>query len=75
MDSVAKYQRQLLEQAQYIYYETPISEPTQQAFLQTPRHVFVKRYRTWGTKEWHEVSAENLGEHLSTLYANWALPL
>jgi protein-L-isoaspartate(D-aspartate) O-methyltransferase len=75
MDSVAKYQQQLLEHTQYIYDETPISEATQQAFLQLPRHVFIKRYRNWGTKEWHEVSEENFAQHLSTLYANRPLIL
>jgi protein-L-isoaspartate(D-aspartate) O-methyltransferase len=75
MDTIAKYQRQLLEQAQYIYYETPIGEATQQAFLCTPRHLFIKRYRHWGTKEWHEVNEGNFGEHLSTLYADRALTL
>jgi len=75
MDPVAQYQRQLLEQTQYIYYETPISEATQHAFLSIPRHVFIKRYRDWGTTEWHEVHEENVGEHLSTLYANRALTL
>ena len=75
MDPVAQYQRQLLEQTQYIYYETPISGATQHAFLSRPRHVFIKRYRDWGTTEWHEVREENVGEHLSTLYANRALTL
>jgi protein-L-isoaspartate(D-aspartate) O-methyltransferase len=75
MDLVAQYQRQLLEQTQYIYYETPISEATQHAFLHMPRHVFIKRYRDWGTTEWHEVRADNVGDHLSTLYANRALTL
>ena len=75
MDLVEQYQRQLLEQTQYIYYETPISEATQHAFLHLPRHRFIKRYRDWGTTEWHEVRADNVGEHLSTLYANRALTL
>ena len=75
MDPVAQYQRQLLEQAQYLYYEIPISEATQHAFLHIPRHVFIKRYRDWGTTEWHEMRPDNVGEHLSTLYANRALTL
>jgi protein-L-isoaspartate(D-aspartate) O-methyltransferase len=75
MDIVEKYQRQLLEQTRSIYYETPISEATESAYLATPRHMFVKRYREWGTKEWHEVGEENLAEHLATLYANKPLIL
>jgi protein-L-isoaspartate(D-aspartate) O-methyltransferase len=75
MDLVEQYQRRLLEQTQYIYYETPISEATQHAFLHMPRHQFIQRYRDWGTTEWHEVGADNVGDHLATLYANRALPL
>lgn len=75
MDLIEKYQRKLLEQSQYEYYETPISEATQQAFLKTPRHAFIKRYRHWGTKDWQAISEENLEEHLATLYGNNALPL
>jgi protein-L-isoaspartate(D-aspartate) O-methyltransferase len=75
MESFEKHQKQLLEQAQHIYRETPISEATQRAFLETPRHRFVKRYREWANKEWLEVNEENLKEHLATLYADKALIL
>ncbi len=75
MESFEKYQKQLLEVAQHIYMETPISEATQKAFLETPRHKFVKRYREWGNKEWLDVTKENLKEHLATLYADKALIL
>jgi len=43
MDSVAKYQGQLLEQAQFMNYEAPISEAVGQAFMALPRHLFVNR--------------------------------
>lgn len=75
MDTTEKYQQQLLEQTQYIYYETPISEATEKAYLATPRHLFVRRYRQWGTKEWQEVREENLEEHLATLYTDRPLIL
>lgn len=75
MDTTEKYQQQLLEQTQYIYYETPISEATEKAYLATPRHLFVRRYRQWGTKEWQEVGEENLEEHLATLYSDRPLIL
>ena len=75
MDAVEKYQQQLLEQSQYLYYRTPISDPTVHVYLATPRHLFVKRYREWGTTEWHEVRAENLAEHVSTLYTHKPLVL
>ncbi len=75
MESFKKYQKQLLELAQSIYTETPISEATQRAYLETPRHRFVKRYREWSNKDWLEVNDENLKEHLATLYADKALIL
>ena len=72
---IEKYQKQLLEQAQFIYYENPISEATQKAYSETPRHLFVKRYREWGTKEWREVDEDNIEEHLATLYTDRPLIL
>lgn len=75
MNVADKYQQQLLERTQYIYRETPISEATQQAYLATPRHLFVKRYREWGIKEWQEVSQHNLDRHLATLYQDRPLIL
>ena len=75
MDRIEKYQQQLLEQSQYVYYRTPISTLTVQAYLATPRHMFVKRYREWGTTEWHEVHAENVAEHVATLYTDKPLIL
>lgn len=74
-DFAEKYQTQLLERAQYLYYETPISEATAAAYLATPRHLFVKRYREWGTKEWRQVNDDNLEEHLTLLYSDRALIL
>ena len=75
MDSVETYQQQLLDQAQHIYYETPISDATQQAYYATPRHLFVPRYRVWGSQNWHTVDNHNLAEHVATLYADRPLIL
>jgi protein-L-isoaspartate(D-aspartate) O-methyltransferase len=75
MDTVQKYQRQLLEQTRHIYRETPITESTEQAYRATPRHLFVTRYRERGTKEWHLINDNNLAEHVATLYADRPLIL
>ena len=75
MDPVEKYQRQLLEQARHVYRETPIRLSTEQAYLATPRHRFVSRYRVWGAKQWHFINADNLTEHAATLYADRPLIL
>jgi len=73
MENIEKYQKQLLEQTQNLYRETPISEGTQQAYLATPRHRFVRHYREWGTKEWQVVEPESLVEHIATLYCEPAI--
>jgi protein-L-isoaspartate(D-aspartate) O-methyltransferase len=70
-----RYQQQLLAQARQIYHQTPISDATVQAYLATPRHLFVRRYREMASKEWREVNQENLHEHLATLYADKPLIL
>jgi protein-L-isoaspartate(D-aspartate) O-methyltransferase len=75
MDAPTKYQRQLLDQARQIYHQTPISDATVQAYLATPRHLFVRRYRERASKDWCEVNGGNLHEHLATLYADQALTL
>jgi protein-L-isoaspartate(D-aspartate) O-methyltransferase len=75
METVEKFQQQLLDQARFIYVETPLSEAIQQAYLATPRHCFVKRYREWATKEWRVVTADNLAEHLALLYMDRPLIL
>jgi protein-L-isoaspartate(D-aspartate) O-methyltransferase len=75
MDPPETYCRQLLEQSQHIYSDTPISEATANAFLATPRHRFITRYRQWGTRHWHDVGPENLLQHLAALYADHAVIL
>ena len=74
-DLVFTYQRQLLDQAQRTYEDTPISAATVDAFLATPRHRFVRRYRERASKEWRDVDESNLTAHLATLYADNALTL
>jgi len=49
MNTVQKYQQQLLEQARLIYHETPLREVTENAYFAAPRHRFVRHYREWGS--------------------------
>jgi protein-L-isoaspartate(D-aspartate) O-methyltransferase len=74
-ETLEKYQRQLLEQSRRIFHKTPFSQATERAYLATPRHLFVRRYREWGTKEWRQVTAENLEQHLPMLYGDRPLLL
>jgi protein-L-isoaspartate(D-aspartate) O-methyltransferase len=75
MEPAEKYQRQLLEQTRRLFYDNPLRSATETAYLKTPRHWFVTRYREWGTREWREVREDNLGEHLAMLYADRPLIL
>lgn len=75
METIEKLQRQILEQNRRIFHKTPLSQATERAFLATPRHLFVRRYREWGTTGWRQVTAENLEQHLPTLYADRPLLL
>ena len=75
MENIEKYQKQLLEQTQNLCRETPISEATEQAYLATPRHRFVRRYREWGAKEWQVVNPDSLAEQIATLYADRSIIL
>lgn len=72
---VNKFQKQLLAESHHLFRERPMSEATKKAFLETPRHSFIKRYRIWPNETWHEINDHNLEEHLSTLYSDKALIL
>ncbi len=41
LDFILKHQMQLLEQARFLYRDTPIRKTTEQTFLAVPRHAFV----------------------------------
>jgi len=69
------HQRQLLDHARQIYRDTPISDETARAYLATPRHRFVRRYREWASPHWQDVTESNLDQHLATLYADKAIIL
>jgi protein-L-isoaspartate(D-aspartate) O-methyltransferase len=75
MDQYLKYQKQLLEASRSMFIEDPLSQATEKAFLETPRHLFVKRYRLEASAEWCEVNESNLEQHLPILYRNHALTL
>jgi protein-L-isoaspartate O-methyltransferase len=75
LETAETHQRQLFERIRFANRENPISQPTENAYLQVPRHLFLSRYRLPGSKDWQEVRADNLGEHLRTLYADGPLIL
>lgn len=77
MPEYQHYQQQLLDLSRRYAAEagTPLDAAIAEAFLATPRHRFVTRYRQWPQREWQAVTAENLAQHLPTLYSNDALML
>ena len=70
MDAIGTFQRQLWDQSRRVNHRTPISRETEQAYFATPRHLFVPRYREWGSRAWHQVNPDNLEQHLAALYAD-----
>jgi protein-L-isoaspartate(D-aspartate) O-methyltransferase len=75
MSAFEAYQRQLWDLSRRVNYRTPISQETEQAYFATPRHLFVPRFREWGTAIWHHVTPDNLEQHLGALYADRPLVL
>ena len=73
--SIDRFSRQLLEYIRNTSSDSRLGEATENAFLAVPRHLFVRRYRQWGTRDWHEVGDNNLQEHLATIYADRPLCL
>jgi protein-L-isoaspartate(D-aspartate) O-methyltransferase len=75
MNTIDDYQRQLLQEARFVFQDAPLTEAAESAFKSAPRHLFINRYRKFATKEWQDVTAENLELHLGRLYADDALCL
>jgi len=75
MESAQKHQLKLLDHIRHANRANPVSQATETAYLETPRHLFVPRYRRFGSKTWCDVDADNLSEHLQTIYADGPLIL
>ena len=75
MKLIKHHQKNLLAKAKKMWPKNSISEATSNAFMATPRHRFVQRYRTFHSNQWHEITPDTLKDHLSTLYADHPLAL
>jgi protein-L-isoaspartate(D-aspartate) O-methyltransferase len=75
--SVSYLQNQILEITRNFNANSQIQigKEIETAFLETPRHLFIKRYQLSETEEWREVNEHNLEENLPILYQNRALGL
>ena len=74
-NSVGYWQNQILEITRNFYANNQIDKGIETAFLETPRHLFVRRYKLFKEKKWREVNQSNLEEHLPILYRNHSLDL
>ncbi|MGK7934296.1 MAG: protein-L-isoaspartate O-methyltransferase [Xenococcaceae cyanobacterium] len=74
-NSVSYWQNQILEITRNSNANSPISQEIETAFLETPRHLFIRRYKLLKEEKWHEVNESNLEEHLPILYRNYSLDL
>jgi len=72
-DLVERYQHKLLLECRQSNGLDAHAATTEAAFLATPRHHFVQRYKQWGTPDWHDVTPANLADHLAVIYANGSL--
>lgn len=77
MPDIRSYQQRLLVEARRmaVAENRPLSAAVEAAFLATPRHRFITRYRAWESSDWQVVTRENLVHHLPTLYSNSAIAL
>jgi protein-L-isoaspartate(D-aspartate) O-methyltransferase len=69
-EAVRIHQQQLLESMDefFLRHGKSMSDSVRSAFLATPRHMFVDRYKTFPLSEWQHVDEHNLGQHLAVLY-------
>ena len=74
-NTVSYLQNQILEITRSFFALEKIDEKVETAFLETPRHLFIKRYKLSQEKEWHKVNKSNLEKHLLILYQDNPLSL
>lgn len=75
MDTPHTYQVFLLDLLQQIEtgYGKQIEPELREAFINCPRHLFTPHYQNPITRQWCEVTPQNIDEHLPNLYANRSL--
>jgi protein-L-isoaspartate(D-aspartate) O-methyltransferase len=72
-DEIKRLQECILEDYRHLYADRPLRPATEEAFRQTPRHAFIRRYKVRENDAWNDVSPNNLSEHLTELYADHPL--
>ncbi len=72
---IKQYQTSFLEQVKKRPSGANLSDRVQAAFMAIPRNAYVPRYYTWENKTWHDVTQDNLKDHLGKLYEDRPLGL
>jgi protein-L-isoaspartate(D-aspartate) O-methyltransferase len=75
MELVHQLQQQFLEDCRARAWGVPFNAAVERAYLEIPRHRFIKRYRKPGSQEWIEMTPENLQQNLPILYRDSSLAL
>ena len=64
-----KLQESLASQSRALYKkDNPLSDRVVSAFFETPRHLFVKRFRNFGDDSWLEFTDESANQFLPVIY-------
>lgn len=75
MELIKKFQAQLLAHATFLKPDNEYHSRIKEAFINTPRHLFVKQYKEQPTTPWVTVTEENLESLVPMLYADRPLLL
>jgi len=75
METITKYQQQLLAQSPFLRVDNEYHNAIKEAFLKTQRHLFIDKFNDPPAVDWNIVTEENLQAHLPVLYANKPLLL
>jgi protein-L-isoaspartate(D-aspartate) O-methyltransferase len=75
METIRKYQQQLLAQSPFLRVDNEYHNAIKEAFLKTQRHLFIDKFNDPPAVDWNIVTEENLQAHLPVLYANKPLLL
>lgn len=70
MELIKKFQAQILAHAIFLKPDNEYHSRIKEAFLNTPRHLYIKKYKEQPTTPWITVTDENLGSLIPMLYAD-----
>lgn len=72
---VTHLQRDLIERTKSIFGQGTVSSELEDAFYQTPRHLFANHFQSSETAEWVHLTDENLAHHIDSLYRDFPISI